>query len=42
MTATTIVVMLAVLGFVWGGLALILFTAASRERQKRAVEASGS
>lgn len=36
MTATTIVVMVLILGFVWGGLALILLTAATKERHKKA------
>jgi succinate-acetate transporter protein len=33
-TATTIVVMILVLGFVWGGLALIIATASRKERGK--------
>ena len=34
MTTTTIVVMILILGFVWGGLAIIVMTAARKERQK--------
>ena len=34
MTATTIVVMILILGFVWGGLATIVLTAARQERTK--------
>lgn len=39
MTSTTIIVMVSILGFVWGGLALILVTAARHERLKKAAEA---
>lgn len=34
MSATAIVAMLLILGFVWGGLGLILATAIMRERAK--------
>lgn len=34
MTATTIAVMILILGFVWGGLAAIVATAARKEREK--------
>lgn len=34
MTTTGIIVMILVTGFVWGGLAFILTTAARRERSK--------
>ncbi len=36
MSATTIAVMVLILGFVWGGFALILATAVRREREKTA------
>ena len=36
MSATTIIVMILILGFVWGGLALIMLTAARKEREKGA------
>lgn len=36
MSATTIAVMVLILGFVWGGFALILTTAVRKERDKRA------
>lgn len=35
MSATAIVTMVVILGFVWGGLALILVTAIRKERQKQ-------
>lgn len=41
MTSTTIIVMASILGFVWGGLVLILVTAARRERRKKAADAGG-
>lgn len=34
MSATTVVVMVLVLGFVWGGFALILALAVRKEREK--------
>jgi hypothetical protein len=34
MTATAVVTMMLILGFVWGGLGLILLTAVRRERAK--------
>ncbi len=34
MSATTLVTMILILGFVWGGLIVILVTAAARERAK--------
>lgn len=39
MTSTTVIVMILILGFVWGGLAAILWTAARAERRKRGTEA---
>lgn len=39
MTSKTIVVMCLILGFVWGGLAAIVITAARKERQKSGGEA---
>lgn len=38
MSATTIVVMILILGFVWGGLAAIMLVASRKEREKRPVE----
>ncbi|MGH7542062.1 MAG: hypothetical protein ACRELC_13795 [Gemmatimonadota bacterium] len=35
MTTTGIIAMIAIAGFVWGGLALILATAIRKERAKR-------
>ncbi len=35
MSGTGIVVMVLVLGFVWGGFALLLMTAAGKERAKK-------
>ncbi len=35
MTVTTIATMIVILGFVWGGLALIVTTAVRKERGKR-------
>lgn len=35
MSATAIVTMVVILGFVWGGLALILTTAVRKEREKQ-------
>ena len=35
MTATTIVVMILILGFVWGGLLTIILTARRKEAAKR-------
>jgi len=37
MSTTAVVVMILVLGFVWGGFALILATAVRKEREKVAV-----
>ena len=34
MSATAVVTMILILGFVWGGLGIILFTAIRRERAK--------
>ena len=34
MTATTIIVMILILGFVWGGLITIIMTARAKERAK--------
>jgi len=34
MTATALITMMLILGFVWGGLGLILVTAVRREREK--------
>lgn len=42
MTSTTIIVMVSILGFVWGGLAWILVTAARAERRKEAADPTGS
>lgn len=42
MSATTIAVMVLILGFVWGGFALILATAVRREREKVAEGEPGS
>ena len=39
MTATTIVVMVLILGFVWGGLVTIILTARRKEREKGSGEA---
>lgn len=39
MSATTIVTMVAILGFVWGGLAVILTVAIRKEREKQREEA---
>lgn len=41
MTATGIIVMILITGFVWGGLAFILTTAARRERSKSKGESAG-
>ena len=38
MTATAVVTMMLILGFVWGGLGLILVTAVRREREKQVAE----
>jgi len=42
MTSTTIIVMVSILGFVWGGLVLILVTAAREERRKEAADVTPS
>ncbi|MDH3732576.1 MAG: hypothetical protein OEU54_03540 [Gemmatimonadota bacterium] len=39
MTATTVVVMVVILGFVWGGLITIILTARRKERAKSTDEA---
>ncbi|MFV1987097.1 MAG: methionine/alanine import family NSS transporter small subunit [Gemmatimonadota bacterium] len=39
MTATTIIVMVLILGFVWGGLIVIMLTALRKEREKGPGEA---
>ena len=36
MTATTIIVMVLILGFVWGGLITIILTARRKEQEKAA------
>jgi hypothetical protein len=41
MSGTTIVVMILILGFVWGGLAFIMITAARKERGKTPVGGAG-
>ncbi len=41
MTGTTIVVMVVILGFVWGGLGLILVAAGRKEREKKAADVAG-
>jgi hypothetical protein len=41
-TTTAIIVMIFVLGFVWGGLGLIMATAARKERAKGSGEPAGS
>jgi len=38
MTAAAVVTMMLILGFVWGGLGLILVTAVRRERAKQVAE----
>lgn len=42
MSATTIATMALILGFVWGGFALILTTAVRKEREKTADGEPGS
>ncbi len=38
MTASAVITMMLILGFVWGGLGLILVTAVRRERAKQVAE----
>ncbi len=38
MTAAAVVTMILILGFVWGGLGLILITAVRRERAKQVAD----
>ncbi|MCG8466679.1 MAG: methionine/alanine import family NSS transporter small subunit [Gemmatimonadetes bacterium] len=40
MTTTTIITMVLILGFVWGGLALLILTAARKESAKSGAEGS--
>jgi len=42
MTTTTIITMVLILGFVWGGLALLIATAVRKEGAKRNSGDSGS
>lgn len=41
MSATTVAVMVLILGFVWGGFALILALAVRKEREKAGAGAEG-
>lgn len=42
MTPTTIIMMVLILGFVWGGLACLVTIAARKEGAKRGTEESGA
>lgn len=42
MSTTTVVTMILILGFVWGGLAVILTAAVRKERQKQREGRSGA